>query len=73
MQDNWISTNRWKNQWHQQMEGGNYMANQDLMDKGKKVEKNDSNLQGTFTGVLFIGAFIALVWFSMFYVFISRQ
>lgn len=49
------------------------MANQDLMDKGKKVEKNDSNLQGTFTGVLFIGAFIALVWFSMFYVFISRQ
>lgn len=49
------------------------MANQDLMDKGKKVKKNDSNLQGTFTGVLLIGAFIALVWFSMFYVFISRQ
>ncbi|HBI05295.1 MAG TPA: cytochrome c oxidase subunit 2A [Paenibacillaceae bacterium] len=43
------------------------------MDKGRKVEKSDSNLRGTFTGVLLIGAFIALVWFSMFYVFISRQ
>ena len=53
--------------------GGDDMADQDLMDKGRKVEKTDSNLQGTFTGVLLIGAFIALVWFSIFYVFISRQ
>lgn len=49
------------------------MANQDLMDKGRKVEKSDANLAGTFTGVLLIGAFIALLWFSMFYIFVSRQ
>lgn len=46
---------------------------EDYQIKGKDLKKDENNLRGTFTGVLLIGAFIAIVWFSMFYVFVTRQ
>ena len=40
--------------------------------KGSPNEENPS-LKGTLTGVLFIGGFIAVTWFSIFSLFLSRN
>ncbi|WP_342749776.1 cytochrome c oxidase subunit 2A [Planifilum fimeticola] len=40
--------------------------------KGSPNEENPS-LKGTLTGVLFIGGFIAVTWFSIFFLFLSRN
>jgi hypothetical protein len=40
--------------------------------KGSPGEENPS-LKGTLAGVLFIGGFIAVTWFSIFFLFLSRN
>ncbi|MGF2616809.1 cytochrome c oxidase subunit 2A [Rossellomorea vietnamensis] len=48
------------------------MANPQLNHKTKVKTEDSSSLKGTFAAVLFLGLFLILSWFGVFYIFIDR-
>ncbi|HHY67058.1 hypothetical protein [Kyrpidia spormannii] len=45
---------------------------EDLKKDMQKVEKNEENLQDTILSSLVVGAFIVILWFVMFGVYVTR-
>ncbi|MGM0845455.1 MAG: cytochrome c oxidase subunit 2A [Bacillota bacterium] len=48
------------------------MANPQLKHKTEVKTEDSSSLKGTFAAVMFLGLFLILSWFGVFYIFLDR-